>query len=67
MRREVNVTLITGAFIFIWKGKDWCPGTGIPPLLTFSLQVLLGTHLCVAFAETTSFFGMEDEFESERK
>lgn len=55
MRREINVTLITGAFIFIWKreglvSRDWHSTT--PHI---SLQVLLGTHLCVAFAETTLF------------
>lgn len=44
-RREISVTLIMGAFIFIRKGKEKtgavCPGTGIPPLLTFLCRCYL--------------------------
>lgn len=65
--REIHVTLVTGAFILIWKGKEkdggLCPGTFHH---SSHPQVLLGTQLYVASLRQPGF-GIQDEFESERK
>lgn len=67
VRREINVTLITGAFYIYLEREglvswDWHSTT--PHI---SLQVLYLELTCASPCRDDMVFGMEDEFESERK